>query len=87
MLSCSRGEKSGEGLGSKLHNGPEMVDSVRVGCEIKSGSGLGTRLVNAPSQSEAFPLYSASDQKLGGKVWKWESTSNMEPYFLPASSS
>ena len=28
MLSCSRGEKSGEDLGSKLHHGPEMVDSV-----------------------------------------------------------
>ena len=28
ILSCSRGEKSWEGLGSKLHHGPEMVDSV-----------------------------------------------------------
>ena len=27
-LSRSRGEKSGEGLGSKLRHGPEMVDSV-----------------------------------------------------------
>ena len=28
ILSRSRGEKSGEGLGSKLSRGPEMVDSV-----------------------------------------------------------
>ena len=28
ILSRSRGEKSGEGLGSKLRHGPEMVDSV-----------------------------------------------------------
>ena len=28
ILSRSRGEKSGEGLGSLLHNGPEMVDTV-----------------------------------------------------------
>ena len=28
ILSHSRGEKSGEGLGSKLRHGPEMVDSV-----------------------------------------------------------
>ena len=28
ILSRSRGEKSGEGLGSKLCHGPEMVDSV-----------------------------------------------------------
>ena len=28
ILSHSRGEKSGEGLGSKLHHGSEMVDSV-----------------------------------------------------------
>jgi len=28
ILSRSRGEKSGEGLGSKLHHGLEMVDSV-----------------------------------------------------------
>jgi len=28
ILFCSRGEKSGEGLGSKLCHGPEMVDSV-----------------------------------------------------------
>ena len=28
ILSHSRGEKSGEGLGSKLCHGPEMVDSV-----------------------------------------------------------
>ena len=28
ILSHSRGEKSGEGLGAKLHHGPEMVDSV-----------------------------------------------------------
>ena len=28
ILSRSRGEKSGEGLGAKLHHGPEMVDSV-----------------------------------------------------------
>ena len=28
ILSHSRGEKLGEGLGSKLHHGPEMVDSV-----------------------------------------------------------
>ena len=29
ILSRSRGEKSGEGLGAKLRHGPEMVDSVR----------------------------------------------------------
>ena len=28
ILSRSRGEKSGEGLGSKIHHGPEMVESV-----------------------------------------------------------
>ena len=28
ILSRSRGEKSGEGLGAKLRHGPEMVDSV-----------------------------------------------------------
>ena len=28
ILSCSRGEKSGEGPGSKLRHRPEMVDSV-----------------------------------------------------------
>ena len=28
ILSSSRGEKSGEGLGSKLRHGPEMVDLV-----------------------------------------------------------
>ena len=28
ILSRSRGEKSGEGLGSKLCHGPEMVDSA-----------------------------------------------------------
>ena len=28
ILSCSRGEKSGEGLGSKLRHRPEMVNSV-----------------------------------------------------------
>ena len=28
ILSHSHGEKSGEGLGSKLRHGPEMVDSV-----------------------------------------------------------
>ena len=28
ILSHSRGEKLGEGLGSKLRHGPEMVDSV-----------------------------------------------------------
>ena len=28
ILSRSCGEKSGEGLGSKLRHGPEMVDSV-----------------------------------------------------------
>jgi len=28
ILSHSRGEKSGEGLGSKLRHRPEMVDSV-----------------------------------------------------------
>ena len=28
ILSHSRGEKSGEGLGAKLSHGPEMVDSV-----------------------------------------------------------
>jgi len=28
ILSCSLGEKSGEGLGSLLHYEPEMVDSV-----------------------------------------------------------
>ena len=28
MLSCSRGEKPGEDLGSKLHHGLEMVDLV-----------------------------------------------------------
>ena len=28
ILSRSHGEKSGEGLGSKLCHGPEMVDSV-----------------------------------------------------------
>ena len=28
ILSHSRGEKSGEGLGSKLHHRPEMVNSV-----------------------------------------------------------
>ena len=28
ILSRSHGEKSGEGLGSKLRHGPEMVDSV-----------------------------------------------------------
>ena len=28
ILSCSHGEKSGEGLGSKLRHGPERVDSV-----------------------------------------------------------
>ena len=30
ILSRSRGEKSGEGLGAKLHHGPEMVDSVNT---------------------------------------------------------
>ena len=30
ILSRSRGEKSGEGLGSLLHHGPEMVDSLRT---------------------------------------------------------
>ena len=30
ILSRSRGEKSGEGLGSLLCHGPEMVDSVRT---------------------------------------------------------
>ena len=61
ILSRSSGEKSGEGLGSKLRHGLEMVDSVSTltrtrfvltkstiflhDCEIKSGSGLGTRLV------------------------------------------
>ena len=28
ILSCSRGEKSGEGLRSKVHHGLEMVDLV-----------------------------------------------------------
>ena len=28
ILSLSRGEKSGEGLGAKLRHGPEMVDLV-----------------------------------------------------------
>ena len=28
ILSCSRGENTGEGLGSKLRHGPEMVDLV-----------------------------------------------------------
>ena len=28
ILPCSRGEKSGEGLGAKLRLKPEMVDSV-----------------------------------------------------------
>ena len=45
ILSCSRGEKLGEGLVPILHYGPEMVDSIFLHCcEIKSGSGLGTRL-------------------------------------------
>ena len=30
ILSRSCGEKSGEGLGSKLRHGPEMVDSVSM---------------------------------------------------------
>ena len=30
ILSHSRGEKSGEGLGAKLRHGPEMVDSVSI---------------------------------------------------------
>ena len=38
ILSRSRGEKSGEGLGSLLRHGPEMVDSVRnvdsVSCSV-----------------------------------------------------
>jgi len=29
ILSRSHGEKLGEGLGSKVRHGPEMVDSVR----------------------------------------------------------
>ena len=52
ILSRSHGEKSGEGLGSKLSHGPEMVDSVSTSVctnqvhhfRIKSGSGLGMRL-------------------------------------------
>ena len=28
VLSCSHGEKLGDGLGSLLRHGPEMVDSV-----------------------------------------------------------
>ena len=30
ILSCSRGEKSGEGLGAKLRHGLEMVDLVSM---------------------------------------------------------
>ena len=34
ILACSRGEKSGEGLGSSLRHGPEMVDSVSTNEKI-----------------------------------------------------
>ena len=30
ILSCSHGKKSGEGLGSKLRHGPEVVESVSM---------------------------------------------------------
>ena len=47
ILSCSRGEKSGEGLGWKLRHGPEMVDSVSIKTMSRTGN-----LVNRWSKSD-----------------------------------
>ena len=55
VLSCSCGEKSGEGMGSLLHHKPDSFPARDVvviagllpiflyGCKINYGSGLGTR--------------------------------------------
>jgi len=58
ILSCSRGEKSGEGLGSKLRHGPEN----RVH-HLRSISGLWCSF--APRPSPDFSPW------LQDKIWKW----------------
>ena len=55
ILSHSHGEKSGEGLGSLLRHGPEMVDSVSIiESYVLTKSISGLRRSNDPRPSPDF---------------------------------